>query len=161
MRRLADYWLKMRGDRKLPSVTDVDPVDIPWALSRVFLLETADVPGGWRVRLAGAEIERGFDRRTLKDVPLAELFDPESYPHVRDRLDECLSGPSIIYMHGQIYRASNRLPVGGRLHLPLAHPVSGEVCSVLGMTDWSNWPSTDQKADDVLEVYAIDPNELK
>jgi len=153
LQRLALYWQALRNGRRLPAVSDVDPVDIPWALSRVFLLEAADVDGGWRVRLAGAEIERGFQRSSLKGVPIAELFEPETYPQVRNRVDACVRGPAVMYMHGRIYRAANRMPVGGRLQLPLADPVTGAVTGILGMSDWSR--STDDQAQDRLEVYAI------
>ena len=153
LQRLAAYWLALRQGQRLPSLTDVDPVEIPWALSRVFLLEHAEIEGGWRVRLAGNEIERGFQRASLKNVPLADLFEPEMYGPVRTRLEECTKEPSVVYMHGRIYRAAHRLPVGGRLHLPLADPETGAVTGVLGMSDWSDWNGDGEE--DRLEVYAV------
>ena len=39
LRRLADYWLIKRTGRIMPTRGDIDPTDIPWALSRLYLVD--------------------------------------------------------------------------------------------------------------------------
>ncbi len=39
LRRIADYWAGLRQGRIMPGRRQVDPVDIPWALSRFFLVD--------------------------------------------------------------------------------------------------------------------------
>src|SRR3546814_10040255 len=39
LRRLADYWLSRRAGQVMPRRADIDPVDIPWALSQLFLVD--------------------------------------------------------------------------------------------------------------------------
>ncbi len=153
LQRLADYWLALRKGRRLPSLTDVDPVKIPWALSRLFIIEHAAVDGVWRFRLAGTEIENDHGRSSLKGLAVADLFEPDMYEHVRARLKECMNGPSVVYMHGRIYRSAHRLPIGGRLYLPLADPGTGTVTGILGMSDWSGWNGDEEE--DHLAVYAV------
>lgn len=59
IRELEALWHKMRGGRELPSRRDFDPVDVPWLLSRMFLVDVlpTDVAARrYRVRLEGTEL---------------------------------------------------------------------------------------------------------
>jgi hypothetical protein len=75
LRRLYEYWAAKRGGREFPSRADLDPVEFPWLLGNVLLV---DVPpgGGFRVRLHGANLaaRAGFDMtgKSMDDYP-----DPE------------------------------------------------------------------------------------
>src|SRR3546814_1952574 len=55
--RLLGYWRSKRSGRAMPSRRDVDPTEIPWALSRIFLVDYS-AQDGFRYRLAGSEIAR-------------------------------------------------------------------------------------------------------
>lgn len=161
LRRFVDYWLEKRAGRSIPLVTDIDPVEIPWALSRIFWVDKASVPGGWRIRLAGTEVERVFGRRSLKNVVLSDLFDPENYRLVNSRMQETVDGPSVVYMHGRIYRAAERSPIGGRVQLPLADPDTGSVDTILGMTVWTPGDlSQDGTVPDDLDLHIIDVSDI-
>lgn len=56
-RGLFEYWVKIRGDRHMPSRQDLNPMDIPHLLSGIWM---ADVSGGekptFKVRLFGTDL---------------------------------------------------------------------------------------------------------
>jgi hypothetical protein len=71
MRRLFEYWLAKRGARLAPARADIDPVDIPYALGDLLMLDVepgADANAGgdgplFRYRLTGSHIVQltGYD----------------------------------------------------------------------------------------------------
>jgi len=67
IRLLHAYWEKQRGDRLMPSRTDIDPVDIPRLLPHV-LMYNVDGPGRYTVRLVG-EAVRSFVGRNTAGLP--------------------------------------------------------------------------------------------
>lgn len=70
------YWLSARGARRMPSFRDIDPVDIPWALSRIFVIDA--LPGGdFRYRLAGEEIARRYDQ-PMKGARIGDIMEAAS-----------------------------------------------------------------------------------
>jgi len=58
---LYAYWLKIKGDRLMPSRVDMNPADIPYLLSSIWM---ADVIAGDRIRLKvrlfGTDLVRAF-----------------------------------------------------------------------------------------------------
>jgi len=72
LRRLVTYWRHLRGDRAMPSFKEIDPVEIPWALSRIYVLDV--LPDGDMVyRLAGDDVARRYGG-TLKGRRIFDLF---------------------------------------------------------------------------------------
>lgn len=61
---LFSYWLKQRGERRVPARADIDPVDIPQLLPHIALTEIIEDPCSnairVRYRLAGTQIEERF-----------------------------------------------------------------------------------------------------
>jgi len=50
LKRLHAYWDAKRGDRPMPSRADIDPVDIPWILGNLSLIEVrGDDDFFWRL----------------------------------------------------------------------------------------------------------------
>jgi hypothetical protein len=61
MGRLLEYWLGKRGTRFAPSRTEIDPLDIPYALGDLLMLDVEPPSGGadgtlFRYRLTGSRI---------------------------------------------------------------------------------------------------------
>lgn len=133
--RLAEYWMSRRGERRMPRRSDIDPLDIPWALSRIYIVDRVAPPTSWRYRLAGEEIERALGRGSLRGVGLDEALPPETFRLVRGRWEHVARDGYLVYMHGLIYKATDRYPIGGRLLLPLAEEEDGKVTGLLGMSD--------------------------
>lgn len=88
LQRLLKYWEQKRGDRRLPARTDLDPLEFPWMLGDVSLVEVHqdDDALRYRFRLMGTQaVERlGYDvtGKWLEDLPapdyrarLLDIFD--------------------------------------------------------------------------------------
>ena len=63
LRRLYEYWLAKKGQRRLPSRRDIDPVDFPYVLGHVILFDVLRDPLRFRVRVHGTEMvaKAGYD----------------------------------------------------------------------------------------------------
>ena len=51
----VDYWTRMRGDRRMPSREDLNPLEIPDLLPYVMLIDVLPEPLDFRFRLLGTE----------------------------------------------------------------------------------------------------------
>jgi hypothetical protein len=60
LRRLLAYWERRRGERPMPSRSDIDPIDLKFMLDRIALTEVHENPRRYRLRLVG-----GFWHRLL------------------------------------------------------------------------------------------------
>ena len=66
------YWLRLRGDRLMPRFADIDPVEIPKALSRLYILDV--LPGGdFIYRLAGEDVSDRYGP-SLKGKRISEIY---------------------------------------------------------------------------------------
>lgn len=133
LRRLFDYWRGKRNGRPMPAKDDIDPIEIPWALTRIFLMDY-DPAEGFRYRLAGSEISNVFGRNNLKGLTFADILPPEGARVVAERWAPMIEQRAAISMKGLVYLAAERVPVGERVLLPLADSAEGPVTGVLGMT---------------------------
>jgi len=131
VRRFLAYWQRIRGDRRMPSRRDVDPVEIPWALPMIWLCEVVG-PGDYRYRLAGETINEVYGR-SLAGLHLHDLIRPEGYDMARRRYDAAVDGPAVVHSIGRIYARSDRHYRGERLILPLSDD-GRHVSHLLGIT---------------------------
>lgn len=133
LRRLFDYWRGKRNGRPMPARDDIDPIEIPWALTRIFLMDY-DPAAGFTYRLAGSEIASVFGRSNLKGLTFADILPPEGARVVAGRWAPIIEQRAAISMKGLVYLAAERVPVGERVLLPLADSADGPISGVLGMT---------------------------
>jgi hypothetical protein len=133
LRRLFAYWRNLRRGRPMPTRADIDPTEIDWALSRIFLLDY-DPVGGLVYRLAGDTIAGLFGRGNLKGLRLVDILPSERVKTVEAIFLRVIEDRCVMGMRGMIYLRADRLPIGERLFLPLADGSSGAVNGVLGMT---------------------------
>ena len=98
LQRLLQYWEQKRGDRRMPSRTDLDPLDFVWMLGDISLVEVHRACDGlrYRFRLMGTRAvgRLGYDLtgKWLEDLPtpdyrsrLVEIFGlmvARAAPHV-------------------------------------------------------------------------------
>lgn len=54
--RLYAYWRQRRGTRRFPRRRDIDPLDFPYLLGNVMLVDVLDDPRRFAVRLHGTEM---------------------------------------------------------------------------------------------------------
>ena len=131
--KLFDYWCSKRRGRPMPAKADIDPVEIPWALNRIFLLDY-DPEDGFRYRLAGEEIAKVFGHANLKGLRLDDILSAEGADKVEARWMPMVEGPCVLSMTGMVYFAAKSLAVGERLLMPLADEAGGPVTGAFGMT---------------------------
>ncbi len=60
LREVYTYWLKMKGDKGLPTRADLDPVQIPHLLPNISLIDVEYQPRRYRMRLIGTETVRAL-----------------------------------------------------------------------------------------------------
>jgi hypothetical protein len=76
LRQLYDYWDKKRGERRWPKRSDVDPVEMRFALGNIDLVEISYDPIVFLFRISGSNIDRdeGFNMqgKTLDEYPLPQ-----------------------------------------------------------------------------------------
>jgi PAS domain-containing protein len=139
LRRIADYWLSRRNGRRMPGRIDIDPIDISWALSRIFLVDYDRETEKYSYRVAGNEIEEIFSQFTesfsMRDVNLDQVLPPESSPIVHERWRPLAENGDIVYMSGLVYAAVERIPLGARILLPLSDREDGEPSGLIGYTE--------------------------
>lgn len=104
IRDFVGYWASRRRIGIMPRYADIDPIDIPWALSHVYVVE-ASPDGEFIYRLAGEAIAERY-KRPLKGVRISELFTAESSAEVLDRWRRVVSEPTAYYSYTQ--HTSNR-----------------------------------------------------
>lgn len=77
LQALYAYWEKERGDRALPSRTDIDPAALRFVLGHLILLDVLRDPLQFRVRLQGTELEwwigADLTGKALDQLPSPEL----------------------------------------------------------------------------------------
>lgn len=78
-KRLYWYWLAKRGERAFPSRKDVDPLDLPFVLGRISLIEVSSAPPRFRFRLVSTDLTEhlGYEMtgKCVEELPEAELRD--------------------------------------------------------------------------------------
>lgn len=156
LQRLADYWGRLCAGRRMPGRQEIDPLDIPWALSRIFVVERVSTPQEWRYRLAGEEIERAFGKRSLRGLGLDDMLPPAMARRVRARWRPLAERGCAVYMHGLVYKAADRYSFGGRLLLPLADGAEDRVTGLIGMTEVTGPPTSVPPSGSPLDIVYID-----
>lgn len=56
LRRLYEYWMAQRGDQKMPVRRVVDPLNFPYVLGNLMLVDVLRDPQRFRVRLHGTNV---------------------------------------------------------------------------------------------------------
>jgi len=90
LRRLLAYWLEQRGERPFPAKAEIDPLEFPYILGYVTLVDVERDPRRYRFRLDGSILAAlsgtDYTGRYLDELPGAEYvaFILETYDRVVD-----------------------------------------------------------------------------
>jgi len=60
LQKLYDYWLRKRGTRFAPKRADMNPEDLKYILSYMYILDVRGPPYRFRFRLAGTDLVREY-----------------------------------------------------------------------------------------------------
>ena len=79
LKRFYDYWQMARRGRRFPARCDIDPLDFPYMLGNVMLVDVLRDPLRFRVRLHGTEMvarsQYDLTGKLLDDLPISEFRD--------------------------------------------------------------------------------------
>lgn len=117
MHGFVRYWVDKRGGAWMPAYRDIDPVDIPWALSRIYIVEVRP-DGDFVYRLAGEAIAERYDR-SLKGMRISDLFSDQSAERILGRWRRVANGPSAYYSYTQHMSIRGPVVTARRVLLPL------------------------------------------
>ncbi|MBI3452005.1 MAG: PAS domain-containing protein [Rhodospirillales bacterium] len=116
---LYEYWQRRRGTRRIPSRSDIDPLDVPVLLPHLFLI---DVPlAGWPLtyRLAGTAVAALFGQElTGQAVGEGTLNDYRDEVHVR--YAAIIASQRPFYHQARLRERTNDFTDIERLILPLS-----------------------------------------
>lgn len=132
---IYNYWNSKRGDRLMPSRTDINPVDMRDFLSHAMLIDVlTDAQGEkrFRMRLVGTHIVSGyggeFTGKYLDEIDLGDQRDKV--------IQACLlnvNGKKPVYLSGKLHHKTSdgvsKLLTYERLGLPLSS--DGETVNIL------------------------------
>ena len=102
LRQLFLYWDTRRGGREFPARRDIDPLDFPYALGNVMLVDVLYGPLRFRFRLHGTELalRAGYD---MTGKMIGQLPDPENRGVLLERCQ------TLVETRRPIFVAANRL----------------------------------------------------
>lgn len=132
LRRLVGYWIGKAAGRPMPGFTDIDPVEIPWALSRVYIVRVIDGGADFVYRLAGEAINLRY-LGSLAGRRVSDLMAPESAAAIVERWRRVVRTPAAYYVDSEHPTASGTRISGRRVVLPLG-PAGGPADHLFGMT---------------------------
>lgn len=130
LEELEQYWRDLRGARRIPVRSEVDPARIDSALPYAFILDRV-APGVGRLRVAGQKLATfvGIEARGL---PLTSFFTADARDMVMRQTELVFSRPALVEVPIVSARSLGRPKLTGRmLLLPLLGP-DGQVSRALG-----------------------------
>jgi hypothetical protein len=140
LRDFAILWLRMRRGRPMPTLADMDPLEMPWALDTVFVLRRRE-DGVFAYHLVG----EGMTSRLggpLKGKTAFDVFEPEYAAWTESRWQRAAAGPECCYVH-TCHRTAEGIPLHAeRLMMPLAGVGEG-VDEMIGVTAFREWRRED------------------
>lgn len=132
LHRFVDYWIAKAAGRAMPAFADIDPVEIPWALSRVYVVRVVDGGSDFVYRLAGEAINDRHGTSLAGKRP-GDLFPPALTRQVLDRWQRLISEPAACCTESDHPTNAGRWIRARRVLLPLG-AAAGPADHVLGMT---------------------------
>lgn len=130
LREVVDHWLSLLDDDELPDRRRLDPSQMRLALPCVWLCQR-ERSGGYRMRLAGAEIN-GLVGQPLRGRKLDEVLNENEWEELKPKLDEVLETPALIWSEGALFAGEPQGPLGECVMMPLRD--HGRPAVVLGAT---------------------------
>ena len=136
LQHLVDWWLAARGERLMPALTDVNPVEIPKVLTRIWLCDYLPESGRIRYRLAGDEIN-DFWGFSLAGRHLDEVVPAERLASAVHKCRLAIELPAIVTVASCLSLTDEITRRGERVILPLSND-GRTVNALLGATerDW-------------------------
>lgn len=124
------YWDALRGNRLVPTRSDVDPRGIDAALENAFVLERIAV-GIARLRVAGTHLTSLMGME-VRGMPLTTFFAPADRRRVSDALEEMFQTPATVSIRMIANGAPSRPALEARMILLPLKSDLGDISRALG-----------------------------
>ena len=130
LRDFEVYWNKIRGNRLVPSRSEIDPRGLEGALSNAFILER--ITGGLaRFRIAGSHLS-DLTGLELRHLPISALFGPTSRDVLANALIAAFDEPAIIRLKISSPGGFARSELQGEMILLPLRSDLGDIDRILG-----------------------------
>ena len=144
LRRFVGYWIAKAAGRPMPAFADIDAVEIPWALSKVYVVRVVDGGADFVSGLAGEAINLRY-LGSLAGRRVCDLMTPEAAGAGVERWRRVVD----IDLNGTFYccravvpvmlrrdwgRIVNIASIAGKEGNPNAAPYSAAKAGVIGLT---------------------------
>ena len=131
LHRFARFWDQARGNFIVPNFEDLDPVDMPWALQTIFVVER--LPNlNLTYRLVGGQMSDRLGGQLIGKTA-TEVFEPEYAGHVNARWLRVLDEPALCYAVTRHLTREGHILQARRFLAP-ARSASGEIDRVIGVS---------------------------
>lgn len=117
-RFLHDYWLRKRGERRMPARADIDPLELKPVLGRLLLLDVQRAPLDFRYRLAGTKTYHIFGH-DLTGLSVRDVRPPEWSEAIWRSLTQLVETGEPQYVELQFETAARNFRAYRVLRLPL------------------------------------------
>jgi hypothetical protein len=159
LRAIADHWHEARGDRPMPSWSQIRPSSIAPYLTWIWSFRYDRDSDEFTARLAGNHITIGFGKN-FRGTRLEDIHHPPALGRVKVGLRRLLLTPSLYRSTGRLFRQGDHTGEGERIALPLAGDgLHGD--GVLGASDYGPIPASVagepvEVLQDIEEWFALD-----
>jgi hypothetical protein len=134
LRAIAGHWNAARGQRKMPSWSDLSPAVMARHLGLIWAFRYDRITGEFTARLAGNRIMVACGK-SFRGTPLRELHPPEIFRNAQAGLTRVVSEAVCCRSSGRLFKADGKTTSGERIIMPLA--TDGETDGVLGASDYN------------------------
>ncbi len=153
IRRFAGYWIAKAAGRQMPIFADIDAVEIPWALSRVYVVRVLDGGRDFIYRLAGEAINLRY-QGAIAGKRVGDLLEARAAAEVFARWRRVVESPAAYYVVGEHPTTSGLRIRGLRIAMPLG-PEGGPVDHIIGMTVFESRPAAGSAVISGAETHDI------
>lgn len=128
--RIERYWNEVRGNRLVPSRSEIDPRGLEGVLSNAFILERISV-GLARFRIAGSHLSE-LTGLELRQMPVSALFKPTSREILSEAMASVFDDPAMVHMTIASPEGFGRGKLTGEMILMPLRSDLGDVDRILG-----------------------------
>jgi len=119
LRLLLEHYLEVRGERRMPSRRDIDPLCLGPVLPIIWMSDYEPEAGTFRYRLGGEKVNELWGAPVAGRL-LSEFSPPERFAATNETHLKVLREEAALVASGAVFRCSGRVGLGERLILPLA-----------------------------------------
>ncbi len=130
IRTIEDYWSAVKGNRLVPTRSDIDPKGLQGVLTHAFIVERI-ATGLARFRIAGSHLSElmGIE---VRGIPLSSIFAPEARLPLSESVEAVFDDPSAVRLRLGAEAGFGRPEMTGEMVLLPLRSDLGEISRALG-----------------------------